>query len=103
MAASTPTLGRARRLAEVRPATGRVLSLFFDLDPSEFATGDARAAQINSVLDEAATQIEAAGLDHHPPAQARGALDRVRAALDPQSLGARGLAVFAAGDQLLEI
>src|SRR4051794_9358485 len=105
MAVTTPTRDRLRALADFRPDRGRVLSLFFDLDPSQFATGDARAAQINSALDEAAKRIDSAGLDHDALVQARADLDRVRAALDPQSMGAggaRGVAVFAAGEQLLE-
>ena len=38
MAAQSTTRGRLRRLAELRPERGRVLSIFFNLDPSEFAT-----------------------------------------------------------------
>ena len=37
MAANTITRGRLRRLAELRPERGLVLSVFFNLDPSEFA------------------------------------------------------------------
>src|SRR3954471_14862560 len=108
MAASTPTLGRARRLAEVRPATGRVLSLFFDLDPSESATGAARASQVNSLLDEAAKRVDALEeLDHDELVALRADVDRVREALDPQTMGAggaRGLAVYVCGPaDLLEI
>src|SRR3954447_15238161 len=41
-----------RRLAELRP-DGKVISLYLNLDPSEFASGQARATEINSLLDEA--------------------------------------------------
>ena len=49
MAANTITRGRLRRLAELRPQRGLVLSVFFNLDPSEFATPAARATEVNSV------------------------------------------------------
>src|SRR3954453_2288001 len=42
-----------RRLAELRPADGKVVSIYLNLDPPEFASGPARATAINSVLDEA--------------------------------------------------
>ena len=42
-----------RRLAELRPAAGKVVSLYLNLDPSQFANGQARSTAINSLLDEA--------------------------------------------------
>src|SRR5437764_2804311 len=42
-----------RRLAELRPNSGKVVSLYLNLDPSEFASGQARSTAINSLLDEA--------------------------------------------------
>ena len=54
MAANTITRGRLRRLAELRPQRGMVLSVFFNLDPSEFATPAARATEVNSVVTAAA-------------------------------------------------
>src|SRR3954452_5520980 len=42
-----------RRLAELRPDDGKVVSIYLNLDPTEFASGAARAPAINSVLDEA--------------------------------------------------
>ena len=44
MAANTITRGRLRRLADVHPARGRVLSVFLNLDPSELP--DARRALV---------------------------------------------------------
>src|SRR3954467_6683027 len=42
-----------RRLAELRPQDGKVVSIYLNLDPSEFAEAPARATAINSVLDRA--------------------------------------------------
>ena len=64
MAANTITRGRLRRLAELHPDRGLVLSVFFNLDPSEFATPAARATEVNSVITAAAHKVdEAEGLD----------------------------------------
>src|SRR3954454_25242070 len=43
-----------RRLAELRPSDGKVISIYLNLDPTEFASAQARATAINSVLDQAA-------------------------------------------------
>ena len=56
MAANTITHGRLRRLAELRPQHGMVLSVFYNLDPSEFATPAARATEANSVVTAAARE-----------------------------------------------
>jgi peptide chain release factor subunit 1 len=42
-----------RRLAELRPDEGKVVSIYLNLDPTEFASGAARSTAINSLLDEA--------------------------------------------------
>jgi peptide chain release factor subunit 1 len=101
MAASTTSRGRLRRLAELRPERGRVLSLYFDLDPAQFATAPARASQITSLLDEAAKMIEARDdLDHGELTGLRADVERVRGLFDPQRMaagGVRGIAVFACG------
>jgi hypothetical protein len=107
--ATTITRGRLRRLAELRPETGRVLSVFLDLDPSEFATPPARATQINAMLTEAEHLIEERKdeLSHDEHMALREDCTRIREALDPEGLGAggtRGLAIFACGPaDLLEI
>src|SRR3954447_13911984 len=101
MEASTTSRGRLRRLAELRPEKGRVLSLYFDLDPAEFATAPARASQITSLLDEAARMVDARDdLDHEERVGLREDVERVRGMLDPAGLasgGVRGIAVFACG------
>src|SRR3954451_1215297 len=102
MAGTTTPRGRLRRLAELRPDTGRVLSIYFDLDPAEFGDGAARASQINAICDEAAKLVESRKdeFDHDELIGLREDVDRVRELFDPQSMasgGARGIAVFACG------
>ncbi|MCW2991844.1 MAG: hypothetical protein JWM73_2438, partial [Solirubrobacterales bacterium] len=99
---------RLRSLADRPPADGgKVLSLFIDLDPRQFAAVPARRSAINSVLDDAHRQAEAAELDHAERVALRADLDRLRERLSPDDLpaeGAHGLAVFASGPAgLLEV
>jgi peptide subunit release factor 1 (eRF1) len=88
-----------RRLAELRPG-GRVLSVYLNLDPSEFATPQARATQITSVLDEADRKARAEQ-DNKTLREDVERLGDLLKNFDFQ--GAHGLAVFVAGDDdLLE-
>jgi peptide chain release factor subunit 1 len=98
MAAQTLTRGRLRRLADVQPDRGRVLSVFMNLDPSELPTPAARSSAVTSVLTEAARRVEeAGGLDHDERRALRGDLERVREVLggDIAASGTRAVAVFA--------
>ena len=101
MAAQSTTRGRLRRLAELRPERGRVLSIFFNLDPSEFATPPARATEINSVVTAAAHKVEELdGLEHDERAALRADVERVREVLrGPTSrrTGPTASAVYACG------
>jgi peptide subunit release factor 1 (eRF1) len=108
MAGNTITRGRLRRLAELRPDRGQVLSVFFNLDPSEFATPAARATEVNSVVTAAARKID--GLDDVEQGERqalRADVERVREVLrgpDVATDGMHGLAVFACGPaDLLEV
>src|SRR5215217_4701098 len=108
MAANTITRGRLRRLAELRPERGLVLSVFFNLDPSEFATPAARATEVNSVVTAAAHKIEQLdGLGHEERQALRADVQRVREVLQGSDIatnGTHGLAVFACGpEDLLEV
>jgi peptide chain release factor subunit 1 len=87
---------RLRALAATRPERGRVLSLYLNLDPSEFATPSARRSGISSLLDDAHREIEGAGCDHAVEQELRGDLQRARDLLedDPPMQGAHGLALF---------
>ena len=88
-----------RRLAELRPDGGKVVSIYLNLDPTEFASGAARGTAINSVLDEAGRA--ARGEDP----SVREEVERLRAAFkDFDFQGAHGVAVFACGSEdLLEV
>jgi peptide chain release factor subunit 1 len=98
MAANSITRSRLRRLADVSPERGRVLSVFLNLDPSELPTPAARASAITSIMTEAARKIESAEeLDHDEREALKGDVDRVREVLagDVASNGTRALAVYA--------
>ena len=88
-----------RRLADLRPDGARVLSLFLNLDPSEFATPPARATEVRSLIDEAERQSRDAGdLDHDQQKALRADIERARDHLERLSVdGAHALAVFVCG------
>ena len=99
MAANTITRTRLRRLADVKPERGRVLSVFLNLDPTEFATPAARSTAVTSVMTEAAHRVEQAdGLEHEERVALKADIDRVRETLmasDIAQNGARAVAVYA--------
>jgi peptide chain release factor subunit 1 len=100
MATKTITRGRLRRLAELRPEQGRVLSVYFDLDPQTFGTPPARVSQISSLLDEANRMIDAGDFDHAELVALREDVQRIRTQLADPAIaqgGVRGMAVFACG------
>lgn len=87
-----------RRLAELRPPGGKVLSLYLDLDPVRFATGEARASQFTSLLDDADRQARSReDLDHDEEADLRADIGRARDFLTGGGFsadGAHGMALF---------
>jgi peptide chain release factor subunit 1 len=89
---------RLRRLAATRPPAGKVLSLFVNLDPREFATPPARATELRSIVDRAWRLVrDDESLTGSERAALRADLDRLQSELsngviDPS--GAHGLAVF---------
>lgn len=95
------TQDRLRSLAALRPDGARVLSVYVDLEPSEFATASARSTQVTSLLDEADRAVRSQeGLSHDARMALRADVDRVRewfrsGAFDAK--GAHGLAVFCCG------
>jgi peptide chain release factor subunit 1 len=104
MQANELTRERLRDLAATRPG-GKVLSLFVNLDPREFAAPPAKETQVRSVLDRAAAVIredEALSQDDRKALRdvLDGARERLVDGLDGQ--GAHGLAVYA-GDGLFEV
>ena len=72
------TTDRLRELAETRTAAGKVLSVFINLDPREFAAPPARATEISSVLDEASRTIrDLDGLTHEERSALQADVERV--------------------------
>jgi peptide subunit release factor 1 (eRF1) len=101
MAVNPLTRDHLRSLAEARPERGRVLSVFLNLDPSEFASPAARSTAINSVLTQAEHGIgQLDDVEHDELVSLREDLERVRAELNRDDLavdGTRGVAVYACG------
>jgi peptide chain release factor subunit 1 len=99
MQANDITRERLRRLAETRPANGKVLSLFLNLDPREFGTAPARSTEIRSMLDRASRQVrDDQSLTHDERVALRADLERLQSELADGGLdlkGAHGVAVFA--------
>jgi peptide subunit release factor 1 (eRF1) len=89
-----------RRLAEIRPEGAKVLTLYLNLDPTEFATPQARSTAIRSLLDDAERRLrDGDSLDHQQRMALREDLERVREFFQGQEFakGAHGLAVFCSG------
>ena len=92
------THDRLRRLSELRPDGARVLSVYVNLDPAEFATAPARASAIGSLVDEAGRKVKGEdGLSHDERQALEEDVKRVRDFLRGPSFsadGAHGLAMF---------
>jgi peptide subunit release factor 1 (eRF1) len=98
MQVSAPDRDQLRRLAELRLDRPVVLSLYLNLDPSQFATPPARATSVRSLIDEAERRLrEPGGLTHEDRVALQASLERATAFLqnDLPSDGAHGLALFA--------
>jgi peptide chain release factor subunit 1 len=98
MQANDITRDRLRRLAEADVGGAKVLSLFLNLDPREFATPPARSTEMRSLLDRAGRLLrdEAGELTHEQKESLKGDLDRVSSELGngAGTKGAHGLAIF---------
>jgi hypothetical protein len=100
MQANELTRDRLRRLADVRPSTGKVLSLYLNLDPTEFATPAARSSEIRSLLSRAERIVrDEERLSHDERVALREDLERVREFLGGQldADGAHAIAIFCSG------
>jgi peptide chain release factor subunit 1 len=88
-----------RSLAELHPHGARVLSLYLNLDPREFAAPAARATAVRSLLDDADRTIRAdETLSHEERGALKQDLKRARDFLARLSGdGAHGLALFVCG------
>ena len=98
MQVSAPDRDQLRSLAELRLDRPVVLSLYLNLDPSQFATPPARKTSVRSLLDDAERRLrEVGGLSHDDKRALQASLERAASFLenDLPSDGAHGLAVFA--------
>jgi peptide chain release factor subunit 1 len=99
MALQEQTTDRLRALTEVEIPAGRVISLYFDLDPARFATPPARQSEVRSLVDELDRRIDelAGDLDHDEVVGLRADRDRVEDLLTGglETEGTRGVAIFA--------
>jgi peptide chain release factor subunit 1 len=97
MQVSAPDRDQLRRLAELRLDRPVVLSLYLNLDPSEFATPPARKTSIRSLIDAAERRLrDQNGLEHADRTALEASLERARAFLENElpADGAHGLALF---------
>jgi peptide chain release factor subunit 1 len=97
MQSTAPDRDQLRRLAELRLDRPVVLSLYLNLDPSQFATPPARKTAVRSLLDEADRRVrEGNGLSHEDKMGLRASLERATAFLENElpSDGAHALALF---------
>ena len=95
---NTTARDQLRNLAELRLDTPTVLSLYLNLDPSEFATPPARATAVRSLIDEAERRLrDHEGLSHDDRSALEASLERASGLLenDLPADGAQALAVFA--------
>src|SRR3954453_18170287 len=98
MQVNAPDRDQLRALAELRLDRPVVLSLYLNLDPSQFATPPARKSGVRSLLDEADRRLrERNGLSHDDKVALQASLERARTLLetDLPTDGAHALAVFA--------
>jgi peptide chain release factor subunit 1 len=95
--AGVPDHEGLRTLAGIRLDRPLVLSLYLDLDPSEFATPPARATAVRSLLDAAERELrEREDLSHADRVDLEGSLRRARELLrgDLAADGAHAVALF---------
>jgi peptide chain release factor subunit 1 len=90
---------RLRELAVLRPEGACVLSIFLNLDPTEFAAPPARTTEIRSVIDQAHRRARDDGsLGHEEKKALLADIERTGEFLTGFSpKGAHGLVVFACG------
>src|SRR5215212_9981367 len=97
---------RLRELTRIHPDGARVLSVFVNFEPGEFAMPPARASEIASVIDDARRRVRGDdGLSHEERKALNDDVERADAFLrDFSPKGAHGLALFACGPaELFEV
>ena len=92
---------KLRELADLRPDNARVLSLFLNLAPTEFASPAARGSEVRSLIDQAKRLVkDDDGLSHDELMALRADVERAESYFnngDFDAKGAHGLAVYLAG------
>ena len=94
-----PDRADLRRFAQIRLDRPVVLSLYLNLDPTEFATPPARATAVRSLLDEADRRVrDLKDLPHYDRMELRANLKRASKVLEGElpTEGAHALAIFSA-------
>jgi peptide chain release factor subunit 1 len=97
---------RLRELARLRPEGHKVLSLYLNLDPSEFPTPRDRSVELASLLDSAEGALREDNLEHGQRESLKRDIERVRTYFTNEfdASGTRGVVVFAAsGADLFEV
>jgi peptide chain release factor subunit 1 len=92
---------KLRELADLHPEGAKVLSLYLNLDPTQFASPQARSTEMRSLLDEADRRLRnGTNLSHDEKTHLREDVERVRDffnSSDFSAKGAHGLAIFCSG------
>jgi peptide subunit release factor 1 (eRF1) len=97
---------RLRELARLRPEGHKVLSLFLNLDPSEFPTPRDRSVELDSLLNVVEGELREDSLDHAQREELKRDVARVRSYFNDEfdAKGTRGVVVFSAtGAGLFEV
>jgi peptide chain release factor subunit 1 len=89
---------RLRELAKLRPAGHKVLSLYLNLDPSEFPTPRDRSTELESLLDVVERELREDSLDHDQRLELKQDVERIRTwyATEFDASGTRGVVIFSA-------
>jgi peptide chain release factor subunit 1 len=87
---------RLRELATLRPEGHKVLSLFLNLDPSEFPTPRARATELDSLLGTVERELRRDSLDRRQREELKRDIAHVRSWFENEfdASGTRGVAIF---------
>jgi peptide chain release factor subunit 1 len=91
---------RLRELAGFRPRGHKVLSLYLNLDPSEFPTPRDRSVELDSLLGTVEQELREDSLDHAQREALKRDLDRVRSYFSNEfdASGTHGVVVFSASE-----
>jgi peptide subunit release factor 1 (eRF1) len=88
---------RLRELATLRPEGHKVLSLYLNLDPSEFPTPRARVVEFDSLIDTVERELRRDSLERSQREELKQDIARVRSWFENEfdASGTRGVAIFA--------